>query len=279
MPSYIEFEKSQLEKSSDVSRVVFGINENSEPILVDSEGNQTKIGGSGIELPQPIVNFDGDGLVIHFMDTGFDFTTSQNPEIFLFRWKNTKKKTNRKKGSGWVHPSTTNATIKWEGWKFFNGEHKYNIFIDGQLVLDGVINRETEWGIPTNILPYENINITFNRHMFWRLFDNNKFSPNIIFDENFVNESDGYTDITNLPSNIKIASNRPNSKVVKYCVALAVDNPSATKTNGLCPKIFGPFSEPFYSVVNKFNGIYGEIKLIKQNHFRKNKVVSKRNFL
>jgi hypothetical protein len=60
---------------------------------------------------------------------------------------------------------------------------------------------------------------------------------------------------------------KSRSNVIKFAFALGIDNPSATKTNGLCPKIFGPFSEPIYSVWKyDFNsGLYNDIVLVKEN--------------
>lgn len=61
MPSYIEFDKeSSFPSSSNISKVIFGINSTGQAVVVDSSGNtlplsQSSGGGTGLYIPKPIV--------------------------------------------------------------------------------------------------------------------------------------------------------------------------------------------------------------------------------
>jgi hypothetical protein len=102
--------------------------------------------------------------------------------------------------------------------------------------------------------------------MFWRFLDSN--TSNITYDQNFFSGGNYEPlDHQDVNGNVKIGMQKSRSNVIKFAFALGIDNPSATKTNGLCPKIFGPFSEPIYSVWKyDFNsGLYNDIVLVKEN--------------
>jgi hypothetical protein len=197
MPSYIELDKQgSFPPSSNIGKLIFGVNTSGDATLTNVNGVTSVIGGgggTGIQIPQPIVLITGatdaspsTGISIQFADTGFDFTQG-NPEIFLFRWKNGGSKTyrisqfagqpKRKRFSRWVHPTTEGSEVKWEGWKFFNGNQYYNG------AFQQITGRTTEWLIPPTIKPYEKFGIDFNKYMFWNLtsggtkyFDINVFS-------------------------------------------------------------------------------------------------------
>jgi len=241
-----------------------------ENVTATRLGNTIKveITGSTSNIPRPLIGIDSENskLIISFPDTGFDFT-KDNPELFLFRYKNVKHSKHgdkrRKKKAGFVHPSTHDASTKWAGWKFFNGHHFYK---GNNGISDTVIEgRITEWPIPSTILPYQNIEIAFNIPMFWnkRNIGTTVVSPSVEFDidpfaNNFTTDTHAIGDedsrfVAQIGSSHQrtkdgIGNNYPN--IVRYALAVAVDNPLATKTNGLCPKIFGPLSEEFFTVAN-----------------------------
>jgi hypothetical protein len=274
MPSYIEIDKqASFPPSSNIGKLVFGFNTSEQACITDNLGNTSVIGGggggTGIQIPTPMIGITGSNydLVVHFLDQGFDFTQG-NPELFLFRWKKSSRKkvggVRKKKPSGWVHPSTDGANVKWQGWKFFGG---------GQVSAFnniGVTGRTTEFEIPSTIKPYERFSVNFNKYMFWytnlsgTLYDINVF-PLGSFDP--TNHQDGEAEIrlTNTKDDVGYGK---LGNIQKYCLAVGVDNPAATKTNGLSPKIFGDLSEPFYSV---YDLVVNDIKIIKENdrnHFR-----------
>jgi hypothetical protein len=292
MPSYIELDKqASFPPSSNVGKMIFGIKTNEKVALTDHLGNTTEIGGggggTGVVIPQPIILLTGStngfmlsqGVAIQFPDTGFDFT-SNNPELFLFRWKRGKLSTrtnnfdlrgDRKKYGKWVHPTTQGSETKWEGWKFFNGKQYFN---GASYELTG---RTTEWSIPSTILPYQIFGIDFNRYMFW----SRRFSGSLLEYDTNVWSSGDFTPTQHSSGSSVIGlgmtvnnRNEYAANKQKFALAVAVDNPNATKSNGLCPKIFGPLSEPFYSVVVQPDGLtYSEIGLIKGNHKRHTRVI------
>lgn len=279
MPSYIELDKqASFPPSSNVGKMIFGVKTNQKAALTDHLGNTTEIGGggggTGIIIPQPIVLLTGDtsqtvrkGISIQLPDTEF-LSSSSNPELFLFRWKRgsytyrtniSDPRGKRRKNSKWVHPTTEGSETKWAGWKFFNGkqQHYYGIELTG---------RTTEWAIPQTIIPYEIFGIDFNKYMFW-----NKRSLGILaeYDTNVWSSGDFSPTIHSVfPDYIKIGMQRSNSNIIKYSLAVAIDNPEATQSNGLCPKIFGPLSEPFYTAVFKdeVQGGFIDINLVRDNH-------------
>lgn len=286
MPSYIELDKqASFPPSSNVGKMIFGITTNSKASLTDVSGNTVEIGGggggTGVVIPQPIILLTGStgnlpkGIAIQFPDTGFDFT-SNNPELFLFRYKRGNKSTRtnsfdprgkRKRYGRWVHPTTEGSEVKWAGWKFFNGKQYYE---GASYELTG---RTTEWVIPSTIIPYQIFGIEFNRYMFW----SRRSSGSLVeYDTNVWSSGSFLPDIHSSGSSIiKIGMTVNNlrddpANIQKFALAVAVDNPEATKTNGLCPKIFGPLSEPFYSVVEKN---YDDLGLIKGNHKRHTRVI------
>jgi len=233
--------------------------------------------GSGI-IPVPIIAFKQGGasvenppLEVHFGGTSFDFT-KHNPELFLFRYR----KSHRKKiiptlinaghkiiRSGWTHPTTMGNGTKWQGWKFFCGGQNY-FNHEFPATPHPIENRVTEWAVPATIKPFQKLQIDFNRFMFWitntASLDGASIAINPDADISYVRVVRLFT-IDN-PVNVynglqfiriagsKLKKNIPRfSKSQKFALALAIDNPLATKTNGLCPKIFGELSEPFYTAL------------------------------
>lgn len=286
MPSYIELNKNNLPASSDVSKVVFGINTSGTPVLVDNNGNISVIKTSGFEIPTPIVSITGETQVfVQFPDTGLDFS-SVNPELFLFRWRNnhvTKHNgVKRRRTSKWVHPTTSDAATKWAGWKFFGGNQYWVKGSPGSVTVGSITGRTTEWTIPPTLKPYEKVSINFNKYMFWNQFDTSNLT--LEYDQNF------FSGFTYTPTNhvnndyvITLGGNRQSigrnrySNSVMFCFALGIDNPNATKTNGLCPKIFGSFSEPFYSILKDVGNSYNDVILVKDMKSR-HKHIIKDNF-
>lgn len=232
-------------------------------------------------IPKPILSAIGGSsdLYVHFTDTGFDFTQN-NPEIFLFRYRNNRNKagisvggTVKKLKARYVHPVTVNALTKWAGWKFFSGETKDR---DG-----AVINtRITEWAIPSTILPYQKFILTgFNKYMFWNVLNGGTITAQDvnIFQGGLGNkfgltsrvEQSNPAIVCNLSGNNRRLNDTDLfGKVVNYAFAVAVDNPNATQTNGLCPKIFGPLSDPIFSILeyDKTNGWSVDVELVVQNN-------------
>lgn len=272
MPSYIELNKNSLfPASSNSGKIIFGVNNNNNAVLTDHLGNSFEI--EGLQIPQPIISITGsnaDGIAIQLPDTGLDLTIG-NPEIFLFRWRNSHRTKfgvrKRKKKSKWVHPSTDGANVKWSGWSFFGGS-QVNA---SSYIISG---RTTEWEIPSGTKPYEKFGVDFNKYLFWGITDKvtggtttdvnvwsyDSFSPTI-------HETTGYT------INIGGSKKLRNADIIKYSFAVAVDNPKATKTNRLCPKIFGPLSEPIYSIIKASGVNYIDVILVKGNHLNHKHVV------
>jgi hypothetical protein len=292
MPTYIEFDKnSSLPTPDNQSKVIIAVNADGTLVSKNSSGSVTQIGaGSGYAIPQPIIGVNGasDDISYYFRDEGFDFT-SGNPELFLFRWSNTHKKKNvlldeyYKKHSGWVHPVTQDATTKWNGWKYFSGNQLCDT-VSGSTI----INRITEFTVPSNTVPYSGNTIHVNRYMFWTLYSDELGDTTKIkrIDENFFTSEFEYSfsptnkvytsDFTysiSLSGNHKLTRDN-NRNIVKYCLALAIDNPIATKTNGLCPKIFGPMSEPFYSKIYKDKDLgYNDVEFVKENTYQHKNII------
>ena len=282
MPSYVEFNKTNTyPASSENGKLTMVLNNSTEIALTDHNGNTTIIGGggSGIVIPQPIIHIVGyptNQLSVKFSDTSF-LTSQNNAEIFLFRWRNRHRSKTvtptvriRRKKSKWYHPSTASADTKWQGWKFFNGK---------QYDRDGfeITGRITEWGLPLNLLPYQLHTLNFNEYLFWNVEDQN--TGGTTSDVNVFIGYDLFTPTDHFSSGdyrISLGGSNNRANIMKYCLAVAIDNPDATKTNGLVPKIFGPFSEPFYSIISK-NGsaipIFNGIKLIKENHLSHKHVI------
>ena len=193
------------------------------------------------------------------MDNGYNSTVG-NPELFLFRYRSSRRyKKNAlsdwtRKRPRYSHPATVDASIKWAGWKFFAGNQSLR---DNTLIN----SRVTEWALPA-LTPYERFELTgFNKYMFWQEISITTNSV-INYDTNIFLAGNQYKLSTNqnqLDPNlyITLSGNKQTlvrggtqgyPKAVKYAFAVGIDNPNATKTNGLCPKIFGPMSEPVHAV-------------------------------
>ncbi len=228
--------------------------------------------GKVATIPTPMIGVNGRSNVINiqFTDLGFDFAKN-NAELFLFRYRNAKRKkiidrnnqsngTKKKIPAKWVHPTTADASTKWNGWKFFNGEQ--SLYNPQTFSTEGIPGRVTEYSIPANLLPYQRFNIEFNRYMFWR-----KTSvAGTTFDANFISEANPTTTTDVLDMYVGMGGSS-TGMIGKFALAVAMDNPLATKQNGLCPKIFGTLSEPFYSVLARENGKdqpFVDIKLVTE---------------
>ena len=268
----------------------------SSPLLL-SENFLQKI-PTGLNIPTPIVTIDykenqnvNNEICVHFVDNGFDFLSASNPEIFLFRWKNNrnakrKDGSTRKKRAKWVHPNTQNSTTKWAGWKFFSGvQYMHN----ANGVPSEFDSRVTEWLIPTTTKPYERISIPFNRYMFQSEVDSSNLYKHLSVDGNVLIGTNGYKikDRVNQTDNTKsyrLTGQRKQidnvfPKVNTFCFALAIDNPNATKQNGLCPKIFSAFSNPFHAIWEVNNVGWGsDIVLVYGIHNRLSRVVRENHF-
>jgi len=62
-------------------------------------------------------------------------------------------------------------------------------------------------------------------------------------------------------------------QVQKFKFVIAIDNPLATKTNGLPPKIFGPASDEFFA--RNYVEDAGGFEIIGQRYFQKNVTVAR----
>lgn len=230
------------------------------PKFKTSDGQILEISGAP-NIPKPIVAVHGvnNNITVSFKNTQFDFT-QPNIELFLFRWKNNRrKKVNsivKKNSASWVHPATEGWETKWAGWNYFGGDHNYKD--KDNLYATIIHNRITEFAVPTTLVQNLQFDITFNRYMFWNKID--LINSIAVFDDNFIEEQNS-SDITTITNFASIGSGKNKTKIIKYSLALAIDNPLATKTNGLCPKIFGEFSDPFYSVLKKQSGVFIDIEL------------------
>lgn len=258
---------------------------------IPSENTALRVGGTLVDMidsqfqgmpPTPQVEYDfaTAEMRIYFLENGFDFTTG-NPEIFLFRWKG---KTNKKRlgfavrkvHSGWKHPATVNASTKWAGWKFFNG----NQFLYGGAVTN---TRITEWSVPSTIKPYDRTVLTgFNRFMFFTEVDHNtntltNYDVNILGGGDYLLNDKTSQSFSNLFFKLSGPKRSlktgkpfwPFPKVTTYAFALAIDNPYATKTNGLCPKIFSQLSAPMSAVWTKNGSMsYNDVVMVAGNNNR-----------
>ena len=214
-------------------------------------------------IPIPLIGIQGNGtsgiLEISFGATDFDFTKG-NPEIFLMRYRNTRKKMKFVNGvrvwrynkAGYIHPSDATASSKWQGWKFFGGSQKIRIL--GELF---ETPRTTEFPI-TIATNYDIMNISLNRFMFWSLKD---YANDIVTSDVNIFPGELISRTNNVPSNdinlkVSIGGFRHQktglalyTKLQEFALCVAVDNPFATKTNGMCPKILGQISQPFNSIL------------------------------
>lgn len=237
-------------------------------------------------IPIPLIGIQGSGqgqIEISFGATDFDFTKG-NPELFLMRYRNTRKKMKFVNGvrvwrynkAGYIHPSDATANTKWQGWKFFGGSQKIRIL--GELF---ETPRTTEFPI-TISTNYDKMNISLNRFMFWSL---KNYNNDIVTSDTNVFVNNAITKINNNPNNnpnlkVSIGGTRHQhsgalnyAKLQEFALCVAVDNPFATKTNGLCPKILGQISQPFCTIfefdsgANANNVIDTTFKL-KRNNYR-----------
>lgn len=246
---------------------------------IAGENTALRVGGTLVDMidsqlvlpPAPIMSwYKSTGLTAHFADSGYDFAVG-NPELFLFRYRGKRRSrvidlltslpVARKKKARYVHPTTIDSVTKWAGWKFFAGE---------QRLRDSVIvnTRTTEWTLPGTIKPYEKFALSgFNEYMFWTELDNTaapaytvtQHDTNIFSGANYslmsrINSSNA-TLLQNLAgTNRRMAKDNLFGKVTSYAFAVGIDNPNATKANGLCPKIFGAMSDPIFSILHSVDG-------------------------
>ena len=228
-------------------------------------------------IPAPIVSIqkaDQNYISVQFRDTNF-LVGAINPELFLFRWRNKRHSKylragnviRRVKAAGWVHPTDyVNGYAKYQGWKYFCGSQKAKFNQDAE-------NRQTEWAIPNVWIPMDKFTIAVNRFMHFT--ETNQITGAVAYDANFfttnhyLHNSSQNTSNANLYISLggnqraKYFLNPKWGKNKKYCLAVAVDNPEATKTNGLCPKIFGLMSEPFYAAGQYNKGKISDIIFVK----------------
>jgi hypothetical protein len=227
-------------------------------MLLDIIDNKVNVEETSATIPIPIIFIErpveaGNGLHISYRDTGFDFSTTQNPKLFLFKWKETRK--TRKKQvtktilQGWKHPVDMDWEANWQGWKFFGGKQSCPV------ATENVLLRRTEWDVDANLKPMQKQLIDFNKYYGWREKDS---TEGVVyrFDENVFNDPIfSLSDPVSGQKKIALTGKRSASnhlhyqKIQKFAFAFAVDNPKATKTNGLCPVIFGAMSEPIYQVL------------------------------
>lgn len=233
--------------------------------IVDSKAN------NGGAIAAPIVTFgtsvNNGSINIQFADTSF-LAEAVNPEIFLFRWrKNRKAKYNNKLGdilrrtkyARFVHPTDKNAGTRWQGWRWFNGNQLWSK-IGSALGTQVLQNRQTEWAIPPTLAPMEKFSINFNIYMFFQEVDDSdtylaRYDVNLFNGVDYTLTNPRSADNSDLRVSLGGSASKRQfttqkyGKTQKYCLAVAVDNPAATKTNGLCPKIFSNYSEIFYTIV------------------------------
>lgn len=189
-------------------------------------------GGGGSQPAQMILETKNNVLYYYFLPGDMSFLT-KNPELFLFR--QCKQYGLRgathpvKRGQHWVHSTHGDGSTKWNGWKFFCG--------------DSVTPRNTEFDIAVDLEPFVRQPLTgFNKSIFRR--SNEGFD---IVSDNTHTVNDFLTGGVMLTgSNYRKGKWAP-SMVLKFMLCLAIDNPTATKENGQCPKLFIQFSEPFYT--------------------------------
>jgi hypothetical protein len=262
--------------------------------IIPGENTATRVGGTLVDMidsqfqampPKPEIDINNHAvnpLSVYFLENGFSFDTG-NPEIFLFRWKGKTRVPAgiyRMKTAGWKHPATVDSAIKWQGWKFFNGAQT----LYGAATTN---TRVTEWAVPSTIKPYERYNLsTFNKYMFFEEIDTsvpsiNAFDVNVLVNSDYKLNDKVSAANPNYKFKISGSAKRLNQangvgfqKVVSYRLALAVDNPYATQTNGLCPKIFGPMSDEFHVIWNKSIALNSDnVWLTFGNHNRLSRVV------
>jgi hypothetical protein len=244
-----------------------------------------------ISIPKLYVTLIGrdreNQLLVHYKTQANDYWHSLNPQIFLLRHKRRRKNKKmslsidkQRKRTGIVHPAdyTASANNRWAGWKFFNGLQKN---INGT----SIDNRNTEFSIYPIPLTLQSI----LRDGTVPDISNNKWKPNQNLIINFeayqytINEYNEFDVQSSLDyyawnsnrtckvtGEIKAGVERRADKevgpfgnfkmirkqqAIKFQFVIAVDNLLATKTNGLCPKVFGEPSEIFISRnYNKNNG-------------------------
>lgn len=197
---------------------------------------------AAVVIPRPQLEVVGGDLAAYFLPTAFNFSQG-NAELFLFRWKNQRRKKStadnphRRKG-GWVHPANFDWETKWAGWGFFSGRNAEA--------------RITEYAIPGDVKNFQRFMVPFNKYMFWK--DGSKIDVNVVEGIMLADFDKSNNSVPNQPIQTGVGRRRYNeeggrkmAKVQKFALAVAVDNPVASKTNGVCPKLFGPLSEPFFT--------------------------------
>jgi hypothetical protein len=218
---------------------------------------------SGIQIPQVQHEILSGGLKAYFREESINKTwLSMNPEVFLMRDKRKKKHKSKgvneyvTKGQGIVHPHDKDNSIgKWAGWKWFGGKQVGVIpGTNPSLATSQDLLRQTEFPF-TKTVANETELIPFVNEMFWRDVNGVDYFPETTLSGYYANTS--LRPGGNFKGGSQIQKRR---KTQKFYLVFAVDNPFATKTNELCPKIFGPISLPFYTTIAMDQG--GSIRIL-----------------
>ncbi|MFA9212944.1 MAG: hypothetical protein ACEQSR_03755 [Candidatus Methylacidiphilales bacterium] len=230
---------------------------------------------SGIPVPEAQIEISNGELKVSYLEENTNKTwLSLNPQVFLMRDKRKKKHYSknpnglsgvRESGQGVVHPvDGTNGVGKWAGWKWFSGV-QFGHTVGGYGVGNArTFNRTTEWAFPATQKANEDVLIPFVKEMFWRDQNGADYFP--ISGSSFGNylASNLLRPGGNLNNGNRLLKRR---KTQKFYLVFVCTNPLATKTNGLCPVLFGHLSTPFYSTVWNYGGTV-EIKMTKQPQHR-----------
>ncbi len=248
-------------------------------VLVDADS----LGGEqSINIPTPIITVRNIGYVTnptfriseihaHYLPCNETFL-NHNPEYFLFRWKG---KANKGRKRGFKHPSHMNG-IKYVGSAWFAGKHDFAGDLDQggtapggtpDVPVSGVpVNRITEWAFNANGAYKKTNLIGLDPQMYVINIDADGFG--FRFPMTLIG-GDGYEVQQGIRFLGQKKQNRNNSyinangvrqgfnrklKVLPFKLAIAIDNPEYTPTNGKCPKIFGQMSETFVFYLDFLHG-------------------------
>lgn len=272
MPSYIEIDKQgTFPASSNVGKVILGVNTNNNIVITDVSGNTTQAGGgSGIIIPTPVpyseikspyVNFHvknaslptgplngwiPEMLCLTYQSNETEFL-NYNPRYFLYLYRNrvsTKQfndnneiiRTNKKFNFSFVHPAS--FTVNWET-SGITSTGAYRNFSTGSIeeiahFPIGYNEFTTEWDVPTGI-GKQTILTGFNPS---RFFTNNFKQRGLDFFPFSYDDRFQYSTTT-----VKSPKRYPqNATVPRYNLyfrfAIVIDDPKNPNRY-----IVGPFSE------------------------------------